>query len=88
MWTAREAMATTSLEEVTDMEKGLWGRGIVLIVGLGDAERWWMWRVESQDEEMRRLCEGEKVRDLAPAVWEERTVWDLLLRSILCADSS
>ena len=53
MWTSREDMATTSLEEVREREWGFAGRVMVLCVAEG-LLRSWKWRVESQEEDIRR----------------------------------
>lgn len=56
MCRAREAMATTSFVGVVEIEKGLWGSGIMegteglVVVVLGR----WMCRVESQEALIRR----------------------------------
>lgn len=42
----------TSLVAVSDMEKGFEGR-VIEAVGVEGAEGWWMWRVESQEAEIR-----------------------------------
>ena len=52
MCRVREAIATTSLVGVREREKGLLGR-VIVTCGLLGLERWWMWRVESQEAEMR-----------------------------------
>lgn len=52
MCRVREAIATTSLVGVREREKGLLGR-VIVTCGLLGWERWWMWRVESQEAEMR-----------------------------------
>ncbi len=53
MCKAREAIATTSLVGVSESEKGLLGSEIV--TGGLELERWWIWRVESQEAEIRML---------------------------------
>ena len=50
-------MATTSFVDVREREKGFEGREIVVGVWEGDWV-WWMWRVESQEAEMRRAWAG------------------------------
>ena len=55
MCKALEAIATTSLVEVREREKGLLGRDI-LTIGSDGLERWWMCNVESQEPETRILC--------------------------------
>lgn len=57
MWRVREAMATTSFVGVRDMEKGFEGR-VTEAMGLEGAERWWIWRVESQEADTRMRCCG------------------------------
>ena len=52
MWSALDAMATTSFVAVREMENGLSGREIV-VGGLDRLERWWICNVESQEAEMR-----------------------------------
>lgn len=48
-------MATTSLVAVREMEKGFEGRAIE-VGGLEAEERWWIFRVESQEAETRIWC--------------------------------
>ena len=55
MWRAREAIATTSLVAVREMEKGFEGRAIE-VGGLEVEERWWIFRVESHEAETRIWC--------------------------------
>jgi len=57
MWTRREAIATTSFEAVRAMENGLAGSGMV-VGSFAGSERWWKWRVLSQEEDMRRARIG------------------------------
>ena len=84
MWSARDAMATTSLEDVREREKGLEGRGIVLGVGSGvDVGEGWMCSVESHEAETSSLCVREYARAQTPVECEERRVWVPVLRSIL-----
>lgn len=57
----RDDMATTSLVGEREMEKGLCGSGRVAGSGVcslfeASGRMWWMWRVESHEAEMRRLC--------------------------------
>lgn len=54
MCRARDAIATTSFVDVAEREKGLFGREIVS-GALEGKERWWRWRVESQEAEMSML---------------------------------
>ena len=55
MWSARVAMAMTSLVGVREMEKGFEGRAIEA-AGLEGEEGWWICRVESQEAETRMWC--------------------------------
>lgn len=57
MWRAREAMATTSFVAVREMEKGFEGREIEA-TGVEGEPGWWMWRVESQEAEIRMRWSG------------------------------
>ena len=68
-------MATTSLDVVSEREKGLEGSLIVLGVGSGvDLGDGWTWRVESHEAETRRECVEEYARAQTPAEWVERRV--------------
>jgi hypothetical protein len=42
-----------------------------------------MCRVLSHEEDIRRLCAGERTMPLAAMVWDERTVWVPEERSML-----
>ena len=82
MQTERLAIATTSLVGETLREKALESRATV--ENSPGVERECRWRVLSQDEEMSRLCCGEKMTLRAAAEWVERTVKAPVSRFILC----
>lgn len=50
MCRARATIATTSLDALMERQNGFAGRGIV-VGSLDGSERWWIWRVQSQDAE-------------------------------------
>lgn len=52
MCSARDAIATTSLVAVRDVEKGLDGRGIIEGTESGVLVRW-MWSVESHEADIK-----------------------------------
>jgi hypothetical protein len=87
MQTERLAIATTSLVGETLSEKALESRATV--ENSPGVDRECRCRVLSQDEEMRRLCCGEKITLRAAAEWVERTVKAPVSRFILyCCISS
>ena len=81
MHTERLAIATTSLVGDTLSEKAL--ESSATVENSPGVERECRCRVLSQDEEMRRLCCGEKMTLRAAAEWVERTVRAPVSRFIL-----
>ena len=56
MWSEREAMATTSLVAVRDIEKGLEGRGTMEGVMSADVPTRWTCNVESHEADITSEC--------------------------------
>jgi hypothetical protein len=86
MFTARLAIATTSLLGDAVSEKGFDGSGTV--ENSPGRDRSWRWSVESHDADISRLCDAENRMLRTPAACVERTVCAPLDKSILRTSQS
>ena len=82
MCNERDAMATTSLVAVSEIENGFEGRGTIIGKELRFPPRW-IWSVESQEAETMRLCSRLYTTLHTGASWVLSTVCSAVLRSIL-----